>query len=179
MAAVVTFNPLALRRSVMIGANSAGNDTTAKILETDKILLHAGSTYYSGAKTNGGVSIIYRMETPTNILNPAGIIPTSAGQEVIARSGACLFVFDENQTPFSYVNENTQSGGYNRWAQNEGGTMTEFSNSWTLAANYYYIQFSVDIRYLDRAYMYDKESGQIWFAGKNTPYYGMTNISQA
>jgi len=39
--------------------------------------------------------------------------------------------------------------------------------------------FLVDTRYLDDDYLYVVETGEILFAGKNTPYYSMTNISQA
>ena len=33
--------------------------------------------------------------------------------------------------------------------------------------------------YIHDAYMYDKTTGQVFFAGRNTPYYGMSNISEA
>lgn len=152
-------------------------DTTCEILYENQILRHFNNnTYGTSAKTNGGCSIIYKMDTPTNILYPAGIIPTAGG--VIEKSEACIFVLDNNKEVFNYVNETTQPNGYNRWAQDESRTMTEFSQSWTLNQNYSYMQFSVDIRCLDRAYMYDKTSGQIWFAGVNTPYYGHYNISE-
>ena len=160
----------------VVGPDIVG-DTTVEILEQNKILYHTTKGYYSTSKTNGGVSILYRMETPTNILHPAGIIPTSGDNSVIQRSEASLFVLDSTQTPFNHVNETTVLNGFNRWAQDESGTMTEFSNSWTLADDFYYIQFSVDTRYIDRAYMYDAESGQVWFAGVNTPYYGKANIN--
>lgn len=161
-----------LRRKMLM----QGNDTTCKILENNKILWHSGSSFVTDDKANGGVTILYKMDTPTKTLYPAGIIPTSG--YVITNNGAELHILDENKTVFSYVKEST-STTYDRWAQDESGTMTEFSRSWTAAKNYHYIQFSVDIRYLDRAYMYDKTTGQIWFAGKNTPYYGLSNISQA
>ena len=39
------------------------------------------------------------------------------------------------------------------------------------------ITFSIEIAKIDDAYAYVKETGQIFFAGKNTPYYGYTNIN--
>ena len=153
-------------------------DTTAQIEEYDKILWHGtgDNPYYTVSQTNGAVTVKYAMETPTTLLYPAGIIPTNG--QVIRGSEACLFVCDENGDPFNYVNENTGiPPEYTRWAQDNTGTMTEFSSSWNLAKQYYYIQFTLDKRYLDDAYMYDKTSGQIWFAGVNTPYYGKTNVS--
>ena len=161
-----------LRRRLIL----LSNDTSPKILHTGVILYHSGTSYYEYEQENGCVTILYKMTTPTTVLYPAGIIPTS-GNVIVPRS-ASLFVFDESKTPFNYVNENTASSGYNRWAQDQSGAMTEYSYSWTLTSNYYYIQFSLDMRYLDRAYMYDKTSGQVWFAGKNTPYYGKKIIAQ-
>ena len=39
------------------------------------------------------------------------------------------------------------------------------------------IRFSIKIDNLDDAYAYSELSGQIFFAGKSTPYYGYTNIN--
>ena len=39
------------------------------------------------------------------------------------------------------------------------------------------IRFSVPIADIDAAYAYCAETGQIFFAGKNSPYYGSTNIN--
>ena len=42
---------------------------------------------------------------------------------------------------------------------------------------YNIIRFSIKIENIDISYAYSAESGQIFFAGKNTPYYGYTNIN--
>ena len=39
------------------------------------------------------------------------------------------------------------------------------------------ITFSIQIEQIDNAYAYIQETGQIIFAGKNSPYYGYTNIN--
>lgn len=39
------------------------------------------------------------------------------------------------------------------------------------------IRFSIPIGEIDDAYAYVQETGQIFFAGKNSPYYGYTNIN--
>ena len=40
------------------------------------------------------------------------------------------------------------------------------------------IRFSVKTEEIDDAYAYVVETGEIFFAGKNTPYYGYTNLNQ-
>lgn len=152
-------------------------DTTARIVSEGKILFHNSSGYTQKEMQYGGVTQRYYMRQPTTTLYPAGIIPTTGS--VIANNGASIVVYDANGEPITYVNENTgATGSYNRWAQDASNEMVEYSKSWTVG-EYSSIAFSVDIRYLDDAYMYDKPSGKVWFAGKNTPYYGMSNISQA
>ena len=157
----------------------AARDTTAEIDEAGKIFIHltSGEEYQTVNATNCGTTIKYTLDNPTTVLFPAGVIPTDARATMkYATSYACLFIYNENDEPVNFVNELT--GSAFRWAQLYGETMTEFSNSYTVA-EYAKIAFSVDSRYLDDAYMYDKATGQVWFAGINTPYYGMSNISEA
>lgn len=40
------------------------------------------------------------------------------------------------------------------------------------------IAITLNMNKLDESYAYIVETGQIFFAGKNTPYYGYTNISE-
>ena len=40
------------------------------------------------------------------------------------------------------------------------------------------ISFSIEVSEIENSYAYLVETGQIIFAGKNTPYYGYTNISE-
>lgn len=160
--------------TIQLWANEGGGvDTTARIVSENKVLRH-GTNYYEELKQYGGVTKQYTLPNPTTVLYPAGIIPTTG--DVIVNSDASLVVYDADGTPVNYVNENT--GNYNRWAQDASGEMTEYSQSWTIS-QYSKIAFSVDMRYLDDAYMYDKSTGKVFFAGINTPYYGMSNISQA
>lgn len=159
------------------------HDSTVQIATEGAFLAHyksgAQDIYEEKTKTNTGVTIKYQMDSPTTKLNPAGIIPSDAPSTLYKDNCyACLFVYDASQNPFNFVNE-LSNNTFNRWVQNAAGTMTEYSNSWNLAAPFSYIAFSVDMRYIDDAYMYDKTTGQVWFAGINTPYYGMSNISEA
>lgn len=152
-------------------------DTTAQIVLYDKMLKYFSSTdgsnylNYAMDKTNCAITILYDMDSATTKLYPAGILPTL--DSVFAADGASAMACDDNGARVSHVNE------YNRWAQIATGTMSEYSQEWTLTKTYTKIAFCLDKRYIDDSYMYDKTTGKVWFAGINTPYYGMSNISEA
>ena len=154
-------------------ADASGEiDTTAKVVKENMIMLTNG---VESAKEYGGITKVYKTSYPTTTLHLAGIIPTTGN--VIATGGARLVPYDADGVAIDYVKEN--DGNYNRWAQDATGTMTEFTSpAWSVRA-FTSIVFTVDMRYLDDAYMYNYATGQVYFAGKNTPYYGMRNISQA
>lgn len=161
-----------------VTVSHATTDTTAQIATSGEILVHLTNEYATRTATNGGITVLYEMDAATTTLFPAGIIPTDSANDLKnGNNVACLFIYDSAGEPINFVNELTTSS-LNRWAQNRAGTMTEYSNSYTVGS-YSKIAFSVDTRYLDDAYMYDKTTGQVWFAGINTPYYGMSNISEA
>ena len=151
-----------------VTVTQATQNTTAQVATNGYILVHLTSGYSSRTAANGGITVLYDMDAPSTTLFPAGIIPTNSVDDLKnGNNVACLFIYDSNDEPVNFVNELTTSS-LNRWAQNRAGTMTEYSNSYTVAT-YTKIAFSVDVRYLDDAYMYDKATGQIWFAGINTP----------
>lgn len=155
-------------------------DTTAQIASSGKILTHHSypPNYRESDATNGAITIKYTMPSVTSILYPAGIIPTDAVASMVASGyAASLVIYDDNDNPVSYVNELTTSA-FNRWVQNVNAPMREYEQSWTLSGQTYTkIAFSVDMRYIDEAYMYDKTTGKIWFAGSKTPYYGYSNVA--
>lgn len=155
-------------------------DTTAEIIRSNVVLGHfSGSNPYQDmSRTNGGVTKIYDLDAATTILAPAGIIPTTGNVMYQSDGPASLYIFDANDNIVNYVSVCAAKSSFGRWCQDAEGTMTEYTQQWTVA-QYSKIQFSVDTRYLADAYMYDKTTGQVWFAGENTPYYGMTNISEA
>ena len=148
-------------------------NTTAQIDREGYILAHrSGSpSYYDYAVTNGGITEMYNMDAPTTTLFPAGIIPTLGS--VLSAAPGCLVVYDSSGNPINYVNE---TGSPARWVQTKSSSMTEYSNSWTVT-EYSKIAFSLDTRCLDDAYMYDKTTGKVFFAGVNTPYYGKSYIT--
>lgn len=155
-------------------------DTTAEVIRSDVVLGHfSGSNpYHDISRTNGGVTKIYDLDAATTILAPAGIIPTTGNVMYQSDGPASLYILDANDNIVNYVSVCAAKSSFGRWCQDAEGTMTEYTQQWTVS-QYSKIQFSVDTRYLDDAYMYDKTTGQVWFAGENTPYYGMTNISEA
>jgi len=160
-------------------------DTTAEIEKSGKYITYTSSAgYFNKTSANAGTTIKYAVvNAPSNKLHLAGIIPTDALSNKTLNKDtnpACAVLYDANGEKFTggYVTEQSASS-YNRWVQNVNGSMTEYNQSWEIASGYYYITFSVDMRYLDDAYIYDGTTGQVFFAGINTPYYGMTNISEA
>ena len=152
-------------------------NTTAVIEQSNKT--HAWSTssssFYVTSRTNAGITKKYDIPA-TNILYPAGVIVYN--NAVIANDVGAIVTYDDNGTNKGEVSE--KISGNARWTKLSGSTYTEFSNSWTLSSGQYTkITFDLDIRYLDYSYMYDKTTGLVFFAGINTPYFGMENISEA
>ena len=148
-------------------------DTTAEIATEGYVSNYTGGRYATTAKTYGGITIRYPV-TATTKLYPAGVIPYA--NNTIANEVGNVTVFN-NDVHVAHVNEKSSSSD-NRWAKEVAASYTEYSQSWDVSS-YTQIEFSVDVRYLDDAYMYDKTTGMVFFAGKNTPYYGMSNISEA
>ena len=73
---------------------------------------------------------------------------------------------------------NTDSQHTMQFQTNAQGTAYDFwyGPSRTVGA-YNVIRFSIKMENIDTSYAYSEKSGQIFFAGKNTPYYGYTNIN--
>lgn len=152
-------------------------NTTAVIEQSDKT--HNWSTtsksFYVTSRTNAGITKKYDIPA-TNILYPAGVIVY--GGTVIANDIGAIVTYDDNGTNKGEVSEKLHND--ERWTKLYGSTYTEFSKSWTFSSGQYTkITFDLDMRYLDYSYMYDKTTGLVFFAGINTPYFGMENISEA
>lgn len=147
------------------------NDTTAEIATEGYVFTSLGN---HTLRENGGITVKYQLDAPTTVLHPAGIIPVLFSS-VSAIGNLTIY---KDDTYLNYVSE-FETASVGRWGQLASGELAEYnSKSWNVA-EYNQISFSVDLRCIDDAYMYDYTSGQVWFAGKNTPYYGKTNISEA
>lgn len=125
------------------------------------------------AKTYGGITKKYDIASTTQ-LALSGIVPYA--NNTFANAIGIIVAYDDNDNIGAHVSMRQSTD--NRWAQLATGTLTEFSGTWTVDP-FTKILFCVDTRYLDDAYMYHTPTGHVFFAGKNTPYYGMTNISEA
>ena len=149
------------------------HDTTATIATSGYVLIHTNSGYDVQEKQYGGVTARYSL-TATTVLYPAGVIPYS--DYTIQKDIGNINILN-NDTIINHVSERSTTSD-NRWAKTASASYTEYSQSWNVSS-YNQIEFSVDVRYLDDAYMYDKTTGKVFFAGKNTPYFGMSNVSEA
>ena len=101
-----------------------------------------------------------------------GIIPVDATGSSTCR----VWFWDDNDTG---ITGSAYGSGkpMNVYAE----SMTEGSFSLTSAnvALYPYLTIPIDKNYKDYAYLYVGSTGKVLFAGANTPYYGMSNISEA
>lgn len=98
-------------------------------------------------------------------------------------SGATVFTLcgyvgnDANQRTFQYYgyrNSVLSTNWYYFNANNAPGTR---NIGMIKEPNWEHISFSLDSTQLENLYVYVQETGQIIFAGKNTPYYGYKNIN--
>lgn len=166
--------------------NNVTLDTTAKIAGSGILSWSSGAPKVT-TMTNGCYTTMCDAGESSQVNYVAGIVPTQG--TVLVNNGANMVFYQSDATEsdvttkaYDHVNMNTLSGGnassgYNRWAQYQGGTMTEWTGTWPDA--YQKLRLCLDSRYLDRAYLIDKNTGKVFFAGRNTPYWGMENISEA
>lgn len=104
--------------------------------------------------------------------------------EIIDDADCCYTVWYNFDTVISsdgsfswdgYINTNLQS----MWvSENISGSKYYYYTYKTFyPANTCKIRFTLPINGLDNCYAYNNTDGQIWFAGRNTLYYGYTNIN--
>lgn len=145
--------------------------STQPVIEYENAYLYKGDgagVPQPTAKEYAGVTTKYPI-TATTKLHPAGVIVQDG---LFGTNRGTLAIYN-GDTYVNYVDE------VNRWAKAPAESYTEYnSKSWTVN-QYDGIIFSLDMRYLDDSYMYDYTTGAIWFAGRNTRYAGMQNVSEA
>lgn len=152
-------------------------DTTApKIQEENKMYVGSGIQSKDGL----GATIKYQLAEPLSTVTLCGICPTNkfSGRE---DPQPAVHWFDADGDYLSYHSMFIRSGS--RWMRFVGvDSLTpsfEYNYSPSAGITIGAIAASVDMDFLDDSYMYVKETGQVLFAGKYTPYYGMTNISES
>lgn len=76
---------------------------------------------------------------------------------------------------YQYYGTNADGAVRRDWYYNKADDPERYIgwNTYTLKE----IRFSIPIKEIDDSFAYVEETGQIFFAGKNSPYYGYTNIN--
>ncbi len=136
-----------LRRRAILKIPIARPDTSPRIAEYYKRLVGATGTAES--------SIACYTEWITT--NPATFI---GEQPAVSLGGITI----DTSHVFQYEKEN---GTYDYW----------YTAKPYLESGAKHVRFTLDIDTLSSAYAYNKYSGQIYFAGQDTIYYGYTNIN--
>ena len=72
-----------------------------------------------------------------------------------------------------YHNDNADSPFTNWWNCRMNGD----ERSIALDANKQFIRLNLSMEQMSGAYAYNSATGQVYYAGKNSPYYGKTNIN--
>ena len=139
---------LMLRRRAILQSPVGRPDTTAKIAQYG----------YGLSRSNTGTTVIAgNCYTEWYEVNPVSTSQRNMTGEGVASGGANGYCF---QT------KTETSGNWDYWP-----------NRKFLHANSILVRFTLITSEIDNAYVYCADGGQIFFAGKNTPYYGYTNIN--
>lgn len=124
-----------------------------KVIDTTIKILAENSRWTIGGRVDASpgfsVSIIYAYE------------PQSVGRQLVYDGLYFQLIIFENGVYKDY------------WTVRNGGN----DNRDVINANSNGIGVTIDTSNIDNAYAYLPSNGQILFAGKNTPYYGYTNIN--
>lgn len=147
--------------------------STAAVLDTDHMNKGQSNTFGSYSnKTGFCPTIKYELGTlsGTTYDYVKGIIPVDE-----TASGTCrcwLYKQDDSGDAVSGY-------GTGKPIQVYSGSMTEGSIAITIANNYVALTIPCHVDYIDDSYLYVQSSGKVLFAGANTPYFGMSNVSEA
>ena len=150
--------------------------TTPKIDIYDQI---CGKNNDYRSVPGAGITIFYKLDSPSTKLHIAGILPNSI-TDMNGQPNASMQIYN-GDTYVNFVNEiNGHAELSLRWLKwdKSSAVHTEYEASYNVST-YDRIRFCVDTSHLEDSYMYDVETGQVFFAGMNTPYCGMSNISEA
>jgi hypothetical protein len=81
---------------------------------------------------------------------------------------------EASQTLGTLLQYREVNGGYTDWW---GQRLNGQTKTYDLSANTRYIRFGFDPDTMADMYAYNSTTGQVYYAGINTPYYGKTNIN--
>lgn len=154
----------------VVAAEMAITDTTV-VLDTINTggLNRLGNTVSNSYVANASVSKAY--DIGDNGANLQGVIFAGAETEVVTglQSAMRTCLYGSDGAVLAYTSETTP-------AINNTGTEGKFSFVGGTTDGAAQVRFSIFTDYMDDSYAYFVNTGNIIFAGKNTPYYGMANI---
>lgn len=168
----VTVNYAGLTTTFNVTVSVAPIDTTAQ-LDTDHMNSGQGATF--GTYTNKAdfcPTIKYEYGTLSGVTYDyvKGIIPVDATGSTTSR----LWNWKQDDSGSA-----SSAYGTGKPMQVYSDSMTEGQIAIGVDAGYVAMTIPVHVDYLADSYLYVASSGKVLFAGANTPYYGMSNISEA
>lgn len=148
---------MAARRSLLM--QMVRTDTTAKILEYGKFW----ARQYGVTTNNNGWGITdWIYFNPTQVGGPITICDTCTTPGV-------------QETGYTYQ-YTTEDGSFKDWYYHDTNNERRIQSA-TNTKTLYKITFSIYLPRIHSTYAYCKETGQIFFAGRDTPYYGYFNLN--
>lgn len=151
---------MAIRRRVLMASKNKLPDTTAQIAEYG--YSWGRGKYVKVEDSNYGLSIFYAFQS------------SSSKQTIVSMglSSEKTFILQADGTYEDWWTQASLPSGADDdyWMEHE-------TNKKRINAGANEISCSIYLPLIDTTYAYIKESGDILFAGKRTPYYGYTNIN--
>lgn len=147
---------MSIRRRVLLGSRKKVIDTSPKIAEYGVSWGRANGVKRTNLY-NWCITERYELNPIYGRINVVGYI------------GA-----DNTNITFQYYGIKDDDSSFEGWYYFNGASSRAIGST---NATLQEITFSIKTDIIDNAYAYIKETGQILFAGKNTPYYGYTNIN--
>ena len=170
----ITVTYAGLTTTFTVTVTAAPIDTTAQV-DTDHANKGQSNTFGQYTSHTGFYPTIkYDLGTLSAVSGVydlvKGIIPVDATGSTTSRA----WLYYQDNTGIA-----TSAYGTGKPMQVYSDSMVEGGISVTANAGYVAITIPVHIDYLADSYLYVQSSGKVLFAGANTPYYGMSNISEA
>ena len=150
------------RRALLARVESGGIDTSPVIVQTG---VHFGRGNGLIVEEDGWAITDWIYFDPVTPTTPLYIVDAYASlSRLTVDGGDCSYQYES-------------ANGIKDWFY--GSTdFTEFARSCPLRAPFYRIRWSVKLENINRCYAFCQETGQIFFAGRNSIYYGHHNINE-
>lgn len=168
----ITVTYAGLTDTFTVTVSEAPTDTTVQ-LDSDHMDYGQSSTFGTYSVKSGLCpSIQYAITTTATSTYDylCGIIPVDA---VGSTNGRAWFWLTDSTGSAS------SAYGSGKPINVKSDSMTEGSVSFGKDNGYQYVTIPIGYNYTSEAYLYVQSTGEVLFAGSDTPYYGMSNISEA